>query len=128
MRKTTDLWKLGALLLAPAALAVLPLLAAAPVAAAGEGAATGGKQIFLAQKCNLCHSIDSQGITRTSKSEKTKGPDLSNVGGTHLAPWITQWLKKEVAGTDGKKHVPNWKGTDAELKTLADWLATLKKT
>jgi mono/diheme cytochrome c family protein len=128
MRKLTDLAKLAAILLAPAAfVAVLPIASAAPAAAAGEAAKT-GKDIFLAQKCNVCHSIDSQSVARTSTSDKMKGPDLSNVGGEHLAPWITQWIKKEVAATDGKKHMPAWKGTDDELKKLADWLATLKKS
>ena len=128
MRKVSDLGKLVAILALPALAATgLPLLAApAGVRLTAEGGASGGKEIFTAQKCNVCHSIASQSITQTSKS--SKAPDLSNVGGTHLAPWIEQWLKKEVANTDGKKHAPSWKGTDAEMKTLAEWLATLKKT
>ncbi len=35
-----------------------------------------GKQIFLAQKCNLCHSVPPAGIAATVKSERMKGPDL----------------------------------------------------
>lgn len=128
MRKVKDLAKLAALLLAPAALvAVMPLLAATPAAAAGEAAKT-GKEIFEAQKCNVCHSIDSQSVARTSTSDKMKGPDLSDVGKGHDSAWVSKWLKKEVAAEDGKKHMPTFKGTDDEMKTLSDWLATLKKS
>jgi mono/diheme cytochrome c family protein len=101
----------------------VPMLA---VPAAQAAADPPGKAVFMAQKCNMCHGIESQQIARTSKSESMKGPDLSNVGGAHLAPWIVQFLKKEVAATSGKKHGKEWKGTDAELQQLADWLATLK--
>ena len=86
-----------------------------------------GKQMFLGKKCNVCHSIDSQGIARTSKAEATKGPDLSNVGGAHLAPWIEEFLQQEVGNSEGKKHRKKWSGTDQELEQLAQWLATLKK-
>ena len=126
MRKVKELATPMAGLLAAAAL-VPGLLLLTPPAARAAGEAP-GKEIFLAQKCNTCHTIDSQKIARTSTSDKMKGPDLSNVGGEHLAPWIAQWLKKEVAATDGKKHMPTWKGTDAEMKTLTDWLSTLKKS
>ena len=114
------------LLAVPLAAGVLTLATShtRPLAAAAEAP---GKQVFLAKKCNICHSIDSQSIARTSKSDKMKGPDLSNVGGTHLAPWIMQFLEREVATSDGKKHGKPWNGTDAELKQLADWLSTLKK-
>jgi len=128
MRKLNDLARLVAILALPAlVVTVMPLLAAAPGErlAAGAGGGGGGKEIFLAQKCNVCHSIASQSITMTSKS--SKAPDLSDIGTGHPSAWLAQWLKKEVAATDGKKHMVTFKGTDAELQTLADWLATLKK-
>jgi mono/diheme cytochrome c family protein len=127
MRKLTDLFSLAAILGIPVLLAAftLPMLAAPQAAQAA--ADPPGKVVFMAQKCEMCHSIDSQQIARTTKSEKMAGPDLSNVGGAHLAPWISQYLKKEVANSEGKKHGKDWKGTDEELKQLADWLATLKK-
>jgi cytochrome c2 len=126
MRKLTDLFSLAAILGIPVLLAAftLPMLA---VPQAAQAADAPGKTVFMAQKCNMCHSIESLQIERTSKSEKMAGPDLSNVGGAHLAPWITQYLTKEVANSEGKKHGKDWKGTDDELKQLADWLATLKK-
>ena len=127
MRKLTDLFSFAAILGVPVLLAAftLPMLAAPqPAQAAADPP---GRTVFMAQKCNMCHSIDSLQIARTTKSEKMAGPDLSNVGGAHLAPWITQFLKKEIGNAEGKKHGKEWKGTDAELEQLATWLATLKK-
>ena len=127
MRKLTDLFSLGAILGVPVLLAAftLPLLAVPqPAQAAGEPP---GQQLFMAQKCNMCHSVDSLKIARTTKSEKMAGPDLSNVGGEHLAPWIASYLKKEQANSAGKNHTKGWTGSEADLKTLSEWLATLKK-
>jgi cytochrome c2 len=125
MRKLTDLFSASSTFGAVAVLAVFMVAMLVPQAA--RAADPPGKTAFTALKCNMCHSIDSQGIARTSKSEKMAGPDLSNVGGAHLAPWIVQFLKKEVANSEGKKHGKEWKGTDEQLKQLSDWLATLKK-
>lgn len=93
----------------------------APAAAAG--AAPDGKAIFLAQKCNMCHSIEAQGIARTSKSEKTKGPDLGGLSKRHNADWTKKWLNKEEQ-LNGKKHLMAFKGTPQELDALVAWLQT----
>jgi mono/diheme cytochrome c family protein len=128
MRRLTDLSTAAVILVLPLLAAGLSLAVWPDVAvAAAAGGDAPGKQVFLAKKCQVCHSIDSLGIARTSKSEKTKGPDLSNVGATHLAPWIMQWLQTEVGNSEGKKHSKAWTGTEQELKQLAEWLATLKK-
>ena len=81
-------------------------------------------KLFQDKKCNTCHSIESQKVEK--KMASSKAPDLSNVGSTRDAAWITKWLNKEV-DMDGKKHPSTWSGTADEEKTLADWLATLKK-
>ena len=47
---------------------LLVIIALVPAAQAGDA---DGKALFLEKKCNLCHAIDSQGITK--KSEKMKG-------------------------------------------------------
>ncbi len=96
-------------------------LAAAPVAGAD---APDGKAVFMAQKCSLCHSVESQKIERTVKSSKAK--DLSNVGADRDAAWLEKWLKKE-AELDGKKHEKTFSGTPEEMKALIGWLGTLKK-
>ena len=91
----------------------------APAAAAAAG--PDGKAIFLAQKCNLCHSIETLGIQRTSKAEKTKGPDLAGQAKRHNADWTKRWLNKEEQ-LNGKKHLMAFKGTPQELDTLVAWL------
>jgi cytochrome c peroxidase len=81
-------------------------------------------KLFEDKKCNTCHSIDSQKVTK--KMASSKAPDLSDVGSTRNAEWITKWLNKEV-DLNGKKHPATWSGTAEEEKTLSDWLASLKK-
>lgn len=103
------------------ALALLVTLAAAPVRGAD---AADGKAVFTAQKCSLCHSIESQKIERTVKSSKAK--DLSNVGAERDAKWLEEWLKKE-AELDGKKHEKTFTGTPEDMAKLIQWLGTLKK-
>ena len=106
-------------------LAIVFLLAAlhsGPVAEA-QGAKD-GKQLFLDQKCNVCHSVSTAGITATTKSEKMKGPDLVNV--KHDAKTLTAYLKK-TADLNGKKHAKEVKLSDADLKTLIDWILAQKK-
>jgi cytochrome c len=81
-------------------------------------------KLFEDKKCNMCHSIDSQKVTK--KMASSKAPDLSDVGSTRDAAWITKWLNKEVE-LNGKKHMGTWNGTPEEQKTLTEWLASLKK-
>ena len=132
MRKLDSLATLAAILGLPLLLtASLPLVATAeaaePVKTCAAGDCPPGMQVMLDLKCNLCHSVDTLGIERKSKSEKTKGPDLSTIGSKHDAAWLAQWQRKEVANADGKKHGKDFKGTPEQLKQLTEWLATLKK-
>lgn len=109
----------------------LPLVLAAATPTASRGSdmssdAPQGKDLFVAMKCNMCHSIESQEVTAKTKSDKMKGPDLSNVGNEKKAEWITGWLQKKEE-IDGKHHKGKFSGTDEQLKELVDWLGTLKK-
>jgi mono/diheme cytochrome c family protein len=101
-------------------IAVLAPGATAPAAAA---AAPDGKAVFLAQKCNLCHSVQPAGIERTSKAEKTKGPDLAGVGKRHDAAWIKRWLARQEQ-MNGKKHLLPFKGKPEEMEAVVAWLMT----
>jgi mono/diheme cytochrome c family protein len=98
--------------------------ASGAMAAAAAPANLDGKQIFLAQKCNLCHSIPTAGIERTVKSEKMAGPDLVNV--KEDAGTLTKFLKKQ-AEINGKKHSKTFTGTDEELGALIAWIQAQKK-
>lgn len=88
-----------------------------------EGEAVTAKKIFEDSKCNSCHSVESQGLEAKKKSDKY--PDLSNTGSTLTSDFIIKFLKKDET-IDGKKHPIAFKGEEAELQTLADWLASLK--
>ena len=83
-----------------------------------------GKQVFLNQKCNTCHSVSSAGIEATIKVEKVKGPDLTGVASdkAKLKDYVLQ--KSEM---NGKKHSKKFGGTDEEVNALLDWLAAQKK-
>lgn len=109
----------------PAALVLVLTFVAALYALAGRPAAAAapdGKALFLAQKCNLCHSVEPAGIARTSKSEKLKGPDLAGVAKRHDEAWIKRWLAKQEE-LNGKKHLGSFKGTPQEVDALVAWLA-----
>ncbi len=85
--------------------------------------AADGKAIFESNKCNKCHSIDSEKISKTG--DEKKSPDLSGVGKDHNADWMTKFVRKEEK-LNNKKHKTSYKGSDDDLKVLSTWLATLK--
>jgi mono/diheme cytochrome c family protein len=102
--------------------------------ALGQAAAPAkdGKTLFLDYKCNSCHAISAQQIVKKEdKSEesesksKKKPPDLSGVGKKRTADWIAKYMNK-LETIEKEKHPKKFKGTEAELKTLATWLETLK--
>ena len=127
MRKLTDLTILFAILVLPVLVAAAFTPFASPaLAAAGAGDAAPGSAAFVDLKCSICHSIESQGIERKSKSEKTKGPDLSTIGATRDAAWIAKFLRKEVVNEHDKKHEKDFKGTPEQLQQIAQFLASLK--
>lgn len=82
------------------------------------GAATEGKQLFLDQKCNMCHTVSSASITPTSK---IKAPDLTGLASKEDPAFLKKYLKKE-ADKNGKKHLKPFSGTDAQLDALVAWL------
>jgi mono/diheme cytochrome c family protein len=111
------------------------LVAAILLAAFYSGAASGaaaapatpdGKQIFLSQKCSLCHSVSSAGIVRTVQSEKVAGPDLTNLAAKTDAATLTKFLRKQTT-IDGKQHGKLFTGSDEELAAVISWLQQQKK-
>jgi mono/diheme cytochrome c family protein len=99
--------------------------------AQAQEAEPAGKKIFVDQKCNVCHSIDSQGIAKKGPApkptDKNPPPDLSNLGAEKSADWIAKFLIKEEM-LNNKKHPKGWTGKKEDLNALSNWLATLKKT
>lgn len=121
-------------------LVVALLAAGAGIALAQDAAkAPSGKDLFLAAKCNTCHSIAAAGIEKkkptaeeaaAAAKEKPdpnakKPPDLSSVGLDKKADWIAKFITKKET-LDGEKHKKLYKGTDAELTTLSTWLGEQK--
>jgi cbb3-type cytochrome oxidase cytochrome c subunit len=97
------------------------------VQSAGAAEDAPGKKIFLANKCNTCHSITSDGIQKTMKTTPKKvPPDLSTIGDTRTADWIVKYLKKTET-INKVKHAKTWTGKDEDLTVLAKWLAEHKK-
>jgi mono/diheme cytochrome c family protein len=84
-----------------------------------------GKQIFLAQKCNICHSVSPAGIERTTKSEKMRGPDLVGLA-QRDAKLLNGYLRK-AADINGKKHGKQFTGSDEEIGALIAWLQKQEK-
>ena len=88
------------------------------------------KPVFLKYKCNSCHTIESQGITKKAAAGEAaesgdKPPDLSGVGVDRNATWIVSFLQKKEK-LEGKLHMKKFRGTDAELQKLAGWLGSMQ--
>ena len=110
--------------LALALIALFAVLAAAPPGVyAAEAKTLDGKQIFLAQKCNLCHSVSSAGITQTSKM---KAPDLTGLASKLDAQKLNDFLRKKT-DIGGKKHPKEFTGSDEEIGALIAWLQKQEK-
>lgn len=80
-----------------------------------------GKQVFIDNKCTMCHSVTSMEIT----SKKENAVDLSNVGSNVKSELLKSYLLKE-AKINEKDHKIKFKGTDEELNALVNWLTSLK--
>ena len=91
-----------------------------------------GQQVFVAQKCQMCHTVYSVGIgeppAEDAKEEEEAAagpPDLSLAGTGRTAEWLSLFLQKKEALNE-KKHMMTFKGADEELAALTNWLLTLK--
>jgi cytochrome c2 len=94
---------------------------------ANLAAASDGKSVFKDNKCDKCHTIESQGLERSGAAGPGKlPPDLSGVGLRHNADWIKGWLLK-TEEQNGKKHLKKWTGSDDDLATITKWLSIQKK-
>jgi cytochrome c peroxidase len=105
-----------------------------------------GLAIFKKGGCNECHTISALGVEKevkkktdaakpeaaaegasaaTDAKKKKEPPDLSGVGLEHDAKWISAFLNKEET-LNGEKHEKRFKGTEADRRTVAMFLAGLK--
>ena len=77
------------------AVTVVAAVALTPAVAHGQDKAEKGMQVFVAQKCNVCHSIAGKG--------KKNGP-LDDVGSRLSAADIRQWIVDPI--TMAEKREP----------------------
>ena len=105
------------------------VLSAIVIAFAGSASAQDakiekGKQVYAAQKCGMCHSIDGKGNAR--------GP-LDGVGAKLSAADIKQWIVDPVAMTEKTKAArkPSMKVSPAlpaeDVDALVAYMVSLKK-
>lgn len=117
----------------PASLAPKPKLEGqtpAPPSLSAEASAK-GVDLFRSKGCVACHTLGSIG--------GKMGPDLTHIGNARDANFLQKWIKNPAsvdrsnfiwsAGQkvpEGKTLMPTIPMTDAELKSLVDYLAALK--
>lgn len=111
-------------MIATRTLLLFTLAIAVPLVAASAAAQSNGQKVFLAHKCNQCHTVKAAGIDLSGVPEG-RPTDLSSIGSKHTTDWMRAFLLKKEA-LNGSKHKRKFTGTDAELGQLLDWLAGLK--
>ena len=104
-------------------------------AAAAKAATPAGQKVFTEAKCQMCHTVLSQGIgeppAKDAKEEAedveedSGPPDLSAAGAGRTAEWLSLFMQKKETLND-KKHMKAFKGSDEDLTALVDWLLALK--
>jgi hypothetical protein len=113
-----------------AVLGLVALLYATPSAGAptpntADQVTLDGKEIFLAQKCDLCHTVSSAGIEAKTKSDKMKGPDLTTA--EKRDPKLLADFMRKTAQIDDQDHKKEFKGSDEELGALLSWIQEQQK-
>lgn len=95
-----------------------------PIAAESATLSDEGQAAYVNNDCAQCHSVQTQDIEASVSSAQMRGPDLSQIGREHDAEWIVTYLKGEQAA--GEPHRVPYRGSDADLQALAEWLAELQ--
>ncbi len=85
-----------------------------------EDAKKDGKAIFIASKCDKCHTLDAAGIKIAPK--KT---DLTGIVAKLSADKMGPYLMKE-SDANGKKHIMKFNGSKEDLTMLTKWIASFK--
>ncbi len=92
--------------------------------AGGSGGQPAGAQLFVQKGCSACHMINGNGAAGP-------GPDLSHIGGqpydsmANTPDFLSKWLADPAIQKPGTL-MPNLRLTDAEIKSLVDYLTSLK--
>jgi mono/diheme cytochrome c family protein len=105
------------------AIAILVCLDAAASALAQDAKVAKGEQLYVEQKCGLCHSVGDKG--------NRKGP-LDGVGAKLSADELRQWIvdakgMTAKAGATRKPDMKNYALPKDDVDALVAYMATLKK-
>ncbi len=97
----------------------------APILLAGASSGQpAGAQLFVQKGCSACHVINGSGAAGP-------GPDLSHIGGqpydalANTPDFLAKWLADPAMQKPGTL-MPNLRLSDAEIKSLVDYLTSLK--
>ena len=107
---------------------VLAVMIFFPSFSGAESETTGeldGQALFVANKCNMCHSVPSVGIEAKVKSESMKGPDITKAAARFEPDDLAKFIRKQ-GQLEGNDHKKEFKGTDEELAAMVAWLQRLK--
>ena len=99
-----------------------------PSFSGADGETTGeldGKTLFLANKCDMCHSVPSLSIEAKVKVETMKGPDITKAAARFEPDDLAKFIRKQ-GQLEGNDHKKEFKGTDEELAAMVAWLQQLK--
>lgn len=81
------------------------------------------KELFVNNKCNMCHSVPKADI---KSKMPTKYPDLPNkITNETKIDELIKFVKQETK-LNGKKHGLKFKGNEDELKSILKWLQEIK--
>jgi nitric oxide reductase subunit C len=90
------------------------------VALVAAMAHAGGAPDVYDKKCKLCHSIKGDG-----GKQADKGGPLDGVGAKRDAAWLEKYFREPKSAIPDAK-MPKLKYTDEEMKTLVDYMLSLK--
>jgi hypothetical protein len=82
----------------------------------------GGKKLFLDNKCNSCHAVESRGIQKkgaASSGEKKGPPDLSGIGSARKAEWLMGTRKRKRYS--GQETYKSMHGNDEDRRLSNGW-------
>ena len=103
-------------------ISLFSLFCCLPLTASAQDLATKGKDVYAAQKCNVCHSIAGAGNKRGA---------LDGVGAKHSAADIRSWITDAPAMTakakaERKPPMKAYTLAKDDLDALVAYLQTLK--
>ena len=111
-----------------------------------------GRKIFVEHRCYTCHTINAEAeqlkkdmeefakekgveLKETEEDADSQKHDLSDIGNERSSEWLTNFLKSpkeyfkdtpDCKKLARKKDRKKFKGSDADLQTLVNYLASLK--